>query len=38
MYRKGEGVSKDYKQAMDWSMKAASTDNANAQYTIAYLY
>jgi TPR repeat protein len=38
MYRKGEGVSVDYKQAMDWSMKAASAGNAEAQYLVGDLY
>jgi TPR repeat protein len=38
MYRYGDGVSQDYKQAMDWSMKAASTGNGKGQYTIGLLY
>jgi TPR repeat protein len=38
VYRWGYGVSRDYKQAMDWNMKAASTGNAEAQYLVGDLY
>jgi TPR repeat protein len=38
MHRRGQGVSQDYQQAMDWSIKAASAGNAEAQYNIGDLY
>jgi TPR repeat protein len=38
MYRGEEGVSQDYQQAMDWSIKAASAGNAEAQYLVGDLY
>jgi hypothetical protein len=38
MYRIGQGVSQDYGQAMDWSMKAASAGNARGQCNIGLLY
>jgi TPR repeat protein len=38
MYRRGQGVSQDYQQAMYWSMKAASAGNAEAQYLVGFFY
>lgn len=34
MYAKGEGVPKDYKQAMSWYSKAADQGDAIAQFNL----
>ena len=38
MYDTGEGVSKDYKQAMHWFKKSAEQGNAEAQYNLGVMY
>ena len=35
---KGEGVPKDYKQAVYWFRKAADQGNAGAQYNLGAMY
>jgi TPR repeat protein len=35
---KGHGVSKDYKQAMDWFLKAANNGNTDAMHRIGIMY
>ncbi len=38
MYEKGQGVSQDYKQAVEWYTKAAEQGNAWAQYNLGVKY
>jgi TPR repeat protein len=38
MYKKGRGVSQDYKLAIEWYQKAASNGNTDAQNNIGYMY
>jgi TPR repeat protein len=38
MYKKGRGVSQDYKLAIEWYQKAASNGNSNAQYNTGVMY
>ena len=38
MYYRGEGVSRDYRQAADWFLKSAEQNNAEAQGNIGFLY
>jgi TPR repeat protein len=38
LYRDGQGVSQDYKLAMDWYQKAASKGNDYAQCNIGEMY
>jgi TPR repeat protein len=37
MYQNGHGVSVDYKEAMNWFMKAAKNGNLNAMNDIGYV-
>jgi TPR repeat protein len=37
-YSKGEGVTKDPQQAINWYLKAAKQGIAGAQYNLAYFY
>ncbi|MBK6758554.1 MAG: sel1 repeat family protein [Moraxellaceae bacterium] len=38
MYRNGEGVPKDYAQAMSWYLKAAEQGEASAQFNLGLMY
>lgn len=38
MYNDGEGVTKDYKQALNWFTKSAKQGNAEAQYWLGLMY
>jgi len=38
MYRKGEGVEQDFKEAIKWYQKAADQGEANAQYSLGVIY
>ena len=38
MYRKGEGVEQDFKEAIKWYQKAADQGEANAQYNLGAMY
>jgi hypothetical protein len=38
MYRQGEGVPKDYSQAMAWYRKAAKHGSAGAQIGLGFMY
>jgi hypothetical protein len=38
MYCRGEGVSRDYRQAADWFQKAAEQNYAPAQSNLGFLY
>jgi len=38
MYRKGEGVLQDYKEAVKWYRKSAEQGHAKAQYNLALMY
>ena len=38
MYRKGEGVDKDFEQAFYWYERAANQNFAPAQTSLAYIY
>ena len=38
MYYKGEGVTKDYGQAVNWFRKGAEQGNADAQMCLGYMY
>ena len=38
MYRKGKGISRDYKQAAYWYTKAAEQGNAHAQFFLGKMY
>ena len=38
MYRKGDGVKQDYKEAVEWYRKAAEQGLANAQYNLGLMY
>jgi hypothetical protein len=38
MYRHGEGVIQDYKEAVKWYIKAAEQGNATAQYNLGFMY
>ena len=38
MYEKGEGVTKDYAEALKWFRKAAEQGNAKAQYNLGVMY
>ena len=38
MYRNGEGVTRDPKQAVYWFTKAAEQGYANAQYNLGVMY
>lgn len=37
-YAKGEGISKDYKEATKWFKKAAEQGNAKGQYNLGFSY
>ena len=38
MYQKGQGVSADLNQAVDWYSKAAEKNDVGAQFTLAQIY
>ena len=38
MYEKGQGVTQDYSQAIDWYRKGAVQGDANAQYNLGFMY
>ena len=38
MYEKGQGVTQDYKQAVDWYLRGAEQENPEAQYSLGTLY
>ena len=38
MYRRGDGVSQDYKEAVRWCTLAAKQGYANAQFTLGFMY
>ena len=38
MYYNGDGVLKDYKQALKWFTKAAEQGYADAQYNLGIMY
>jgi TPR repeat protein len=38
MYWRGEGVSRDYRRAVDWFRKAAEQNYGPAQFNLAVLY
>ena len=38
MYYNGEGVQKDYKQAVEWFKKSANQGNADAQFNLGNMY
>lgn len=38
MYREGEGVSQNYKEAAKWYTKAAEQGNVNAQFNLGIMY
>ena len=38
MYRKGQGVTKDFREALTWYRKAAEQGLADAQYSLGWMY
>ncbi|GHT71254.1 hypothetical protein AGMMS49950_07570 [Endomicrobiia bacterium] len=38
MYRDGEGVKQNYKEAINWYKKSAEQGNADAQYNLGVMY
>jgi TPR repeat protein len=38
MYKNGEGVPQDFKQAIQWYTKAAEQGDVDAQYNLALMY
>ena len=38
LYYYGRGVARDYPQARAWYEKAAAADNANAMYSLGWMY
>ena len=38
LYHKGDGVPRDYEQAINWYSKAAKAGHSNALYNLATLY
>jgi TPR repeat protein len=38
MYEQGQGVTKDYRQAMKWYMQAAAQNRPEAEYKVGTLY
>jgi len=38
MYRKGQGVAKDYTKALEWYLKAAEAGNSTAMNNIGWMY
>jgi TPR repeat protein len=38
MYRSGDGVPQDYKEAVKWYTKAAEQGNASAQFNLGWMY